>query len=54
MQDIKPKKKNPFAEAYRAKNDLVHKAYARKEALKNKIAKVGEGRSHYSGKIYKH
>jgi len=54
MKDIKPKKKNPFADSYKAKNDLVHKAYARKEALKNKIAKVGEGKSHITGNIYKH
>jgi hypothetical protein len=54
MQDIKPKKKNPFAESYRAKNDLVHKAYARKEALARKVAGTSEGKSHITGNIYKH
>jgi hypothetical protein len=43
---------NPFAEQWRAKNKKAHAAYARKDALAKKIAKVGQGKSHISGNIY--
>lgn len=43
-------KSNPFADSYRAKNAKVHADGAKKMALNSR--KVGQGKSHISGKTY--